>query len=158
MTCDNVTQNSLPIPTETSTKYCLTSVFVLGLVHLTISAFTYDANYIKFIYTALAPVTLGMFALSVSWAANPGNQEKEQTLKTEKWTNGRGRVIKETDFGLFLRVGWGRGGASRTGDCGGDELAPGRVGGKGRSMSDGRLRTSFSFLDSLCGGVDFFGL
>lgn len=44
------------------------------------------------------------------------------------------------------------------GDCGGEESPPVRVGGKGRSMSDGRLRTSFSFLDDLCGGVDFFGL
>lgn len=44
------------------------------------------------------------------------------------------------------------------GDCGGEESPPGRVGGKGRSMRDGRLRTSLSFLDDLCGGVDFFGL
>lgn len=44
------------------------------------------------------------------------------------------------------------------GDCGGEESPPGRVGGKGRSISDGRLRVSFSFLDNLWGGVDFFGL
>lgn len=44
------------------------------------------------------------------------------------------------------------------GDCGGEELLPGSVGGRGRSMSDGRLRTSFSFLDDRWGGVDFFGL
>lgn len=65
---------------------------------------------------------------------------------------------EKTDFGLFLRAGWGSGGAWRMGDCGGEEPPPGRVGGKGRSISDGRLRTSFSFLDNLCGGVDFFGL
>lgn len=44
------------------------------------------------------------------------------------------------------------------GDCGGEELLPGSVGGRGRSMRDGRLRTSFSFLDDRWGGVDFFGL
>ncbi len=71
---------------------------------------------------------------------------------------GSGCVLKETDFGLFLRAGWGSGGAWRMGDCGGEESPPARVGGKGRSMRDGRLRISFSFLDSLWGGVDFFGL
>lgn len=44
------------------------------------------------------------------------------------------------------------------GDCGGEELLPGSIGGRGRSMRDGRLRTSFSFLDDRWGGVDFFGL
>lgn len=44
------------------------------------------------------------------------------------------------------------------GDCGGEESLPGRVGGRGRSMRDGRLRTSLSFLDDRWGGVDFFGL
>lgn len=43
------------------------------------------------------------------------------------------------------------------GDWGGEASPPGRVGGNGRSISDGRLRASLSFL-GLCGGVDFFGL
>lgn len=66
--------------------------------------------------------------------------------------------LKKTDFGLFLRAGIGRDGGWRIGDCGGEELLPGSVGGRGRSMRDGRLRTSFSFLDDRWGGVDFFGL
>lgn len=71
---------------------------------------------------------------------------------------GSGWVMKETDFGLFLRACWGSGGAWRIGDCGGEESTPCRVGGRGRSMSDGRLRTSFSFLVGLWEWVDFFGL
>lgn len=47
-----------------------TSFFVLGLVHLAVGAFPYDANNIEFIYTAFAPVTLGVFALTISHAAN----------------------------------------------------------------------------------------
>lgn len=35
------------------------------------------------------------------------------------------------------------------GDCGGEESAPVRVGGKGRSIIDVLLRISFSFLDDL---------
>lgn len=35
------------------------------------------------------------------------------------------------------------------GDCGGEESTPVRVGGKGRSIIDVRLRISFSFLDDL---------
>lgn len=52
----------------------------------------------------------------------------------------------------------GMDGGWRMGDCGGEESLPGRVGGRGRSIRDGRLRTSFSFLDDRWGGVDFFGL
>lgn len=66
--------------------------------------------------------------------------------------------MRETNFGLFLRGCWGTGGGWRTGDWGGDESAPGKVGGRGRSMREGRLLTVFSFLCGLWGGVDLFGL
>lgn len=62
------------------------------------------------------------------------------------------------DFGLFLRAVWGKRGGWRTGNCGGEESPPSKVGGKGRSIIEGRLRPSLSFLDGLWGGVDFFGL
>lgn len=51
--------------------YLLTRVFVLGFVDLAVGALPYDANYIKFIYTTFAPVTLCVFALAISWATNP---------------------------------------------------------------------------------------
>lgn len=58
-------------------EYVLTCVFVLGLVDLAIGALPYDANDIKFIYTAFAPVTLCVFAFTISWAANPGIKKEK---------------------------------------------------------------------------------
>lgn len=61
----------------------ITCVFVLGLVHLAVGAFPYDANYIKFVDTAFAPVALGVFALAISRAANPVIHQ--ETNKTNRW-------------------------------------------------------------------------
>lgn len=93
-----------------------------------------------------------MGSKSYSPSQNQSDLIKGKTLERDK------TLKNYTDFGLFLRAGIGMDGGWRMGDCGGEELLPGSVGGRGRSLSDGRLRTSFSFLDERWGGVDFFGL
>lgn len=56
-----------------STAICTTHtcVLVLGFVHLAIGAFSNDANDVKFVHAALAPVTLGLHSLTIPRTAEP---------------------------------------------------------------------------------------
>ncbi|KAG7279100.1 LOW QUALITY PROTEIN: hypothetical protein CRUP_004043 [Coryphaenoides rupestris] len=82
---------------------------------------------------------------------------KLRTCSWENWTRpDSSRPIRSWSMYSNTRVISGSGGGWRTGEWGGEWGPPGKVGGSGRSMSDGLLRTSF--LCDLWGGVVFFGL
>lgn len=52
----------------------LTSVFVLGFVHLPISTFSSDPNDFKLVNAPLPPVYLRFLDLSETWATNSDTQ------------------------------------------------------------------------------------
>lgn len=58
----------------------VTCVLVLCLVHLAVGAFPDDADDIKFVNTAFPPVTLHVFAFTITWTANPAVHQKNVIL------------------------------------------------------------------------------
>ena len=73
---------------------CLTSVFVLCLVHLTISALPDDTDYVKLVNTALSPVTLGLFPLPISRATKPEENGSNRLAISELILQNDLRVVK----------------------------------------------------------------
>lgn len=85
---------------------------------MAVCAFSYDADYVEFIYAAFAPVTLGMFALTVPRATNPTNKQLSQIRvivgseeKDLKWMSDKKKLTLVFSLGLAGAAvepgGWG---------------------------------------------------
>lgn len=81
----------------------LTSVFVLGFVHLPISTFSSDANDFKLVNTALSPVDLGFLDLAKAWTTNSAMQPEKEIFAFAKERMWEEIVRRHT---LVSCVGW----------------------------------------------------